>query len=302
MTVAGQHYRRARHFDRREAAVPVQTLPILNTNETVKTPLFRLTVSSIASLDCPKKFCDERIERNWDNSRGPVYAVANGQAVHKALHRLYLKRRGWEVDLSRLEPMAKDAVWSTSYPAETDRHEAVARVVKSVRAFVEADDDEAIEGTLDLEHQGQFTVYDKLTQTGLFVASAKLDRTLVRASEPGRGIIRESKTTKQKISLQEAFLQLWIFRKMYPHLTSWAVEYDFLDREDFRIVREVVEWEDVQGQSVLLLHKVMRLLRATDFPAVQCEQCTYCKFREECCTLQDEPVDLDALTNPELVP
>lgn len=284
--------------------MPVQTLPILNPNETVKTTLFRLTVSSVSSLDCPKKFADERIQRNWDNSRGPILAVANGQAVHKVLHRLYLKRRGWEIDLSRLEAMAKDAVWSTSYPVDTDRLEAVARVIQSVRAFVEADDEEAVEGTLNLEHQGQFTVYDKRTKAGLFIASAKLDRTLIRASEPHRGIIRESKTTKQKISLQEAFLQLWVFRKMYPNLgfTSWAIEYDFLDREEFRVIREVVEWEDVQGQSVLLLHKVMGLLRATDFPAVQCDQCTYCKFREQCCTLEDEPVDLDALENPELVP
>ena len=288
--------------------MPVQNLPILNPREVLKTSLFRLTVSAIGSLDCPRKFKDERIERNWDTTRGPIFAVAHGQAVHKVLHSLYSTRRGWEIDLSRLEAIAKGAVWGTSYPAGIDREKAISQVILSVKAFVEADDDEAVEGTIDLEQQGQFIVQDRRTDEGLFIASARLDRTPIRASEPQRLVLRESKTTKQRISLQESFLQLWIARKMYPskkypdlHINSWAIEYDFLD-QDLRVVRDVVEWEDVQGQSVLLLRKVMRVLNATDYPAIQCEQCVYCKFREECCSLADGPVDLDALTNPELVP
>lgn len=283
--------------------MPVQTLPILNPREIVKTNFPRLTTSSIGDLSCPKKFADSRLERNWDNTRGPIFAVSNGIAVHKILHTIYLNRRGCELDLRRLDAQAKDAVWSTTYPAETSRAEAVSRVIQSVRGFVENDDEEAIAGTLDLERQGQFLVEDRRTGQGLFIASAKLDRTLVRASEPQRGILAEAKTTKQKISLQEAFLQLWIFRKMYPRLglTSWAIEYNFLDA-DFRVVRVTVDWADVQGQSVLLLQKALRVFQAETYPAIQCEACTYCKFRDQCCSLESEPVDLDAFENPELVP
>ena len=283
--------------------MPIQSLPVINPSEIVKTPLHRLTVSSINDLDCPRKYFDSRIQRNWDDSRGPIFAVANGQATHKVNKAVYEARRGYELDLTRLEALAKGAVYSTAYPPETDRQAAVDKVIQSSRAFAEADDEEAIEGTLDLERQGQFEVKNRRTGEGLFLASGKLDRTLVRASEPYRGIVRESKTTKQKISLQESFLMLWIFRKMYPrlHLSSWAIEYDFLDA-DLRVVREIVEWEDVQDQSMILLRKALRVFNSTEYPAIQGDCCTYCKFREECCTLQDESVDLDALTNPELVP
>ena len=283
--------------------MPSQNLPVVNPREIVKPILHRLHVSSIGDLDCPRKYYDTRIQRNWDSSRGPIFAVANGQAVHKVNKAVYEARRGYELDLTRIEALAKDAVYGTAYPKDTDRREAVSRVIQSVRAFAENDDEEAIEGTLDLERQGQFVVHDKRTGAGLFLASAKLDRTLVRASEPQRGYVRENKTTKQKISLQEAFLQLWIARKMYPHLdlTSWAIEYDFLDA-DLRVVRETVTWEDCQGQSVILLRKALRVFQADTYPAIQGEQCTYCRRREECCTLADEPVDLDALANPELVP
>ncbi len=282
--------------------MPVQ-MPVLNAREVVKTTVPRLTVSSLSDLDCPKKFKDTRIERNWDTSRGPILAVSHGTAVHKVLRSIYLNRRGYELDMTRLEAQARDAVWGTAYPANNDRSEAVARVVQSVRAFVDADDEESIQGTIDLERQGQFLVEDRRTGAGLFVASAKLDRTLVRASEPERGICAETKTTKQRISLQEAFLQLWVFRKMYPRLnfTSWAIEYNFLDSE-FRVVREVVDWEDVRGQSVILLRKALRVFQATEYPPIQGDCCTYCRMRETCTTLQDETVDLDALENPELVP
>ncbi len=283
--------------------MPIQSLPVLNPSEIVKTPLHRLTVSSINDLDCPRKYFDSRIQRNWDDSRGPIFAVANGQAIHKVNKAIYEARRGYELDLTRLEALAKGAVYGTAYPPETNRQAAVDKVIQSSRAFAEADDEEAIEGTLDLERQGQFEVKNRRTGEGLFLASGKLGRTLVRASEPHRGVIRESKTTKQKISLQEAFLMLWIFRKMYTslHLSSWAIEYDFLDA-DLRVVREIVDWEDVQGQSAILLRKALRVFRSTQYPAIQGEACTYCRFRDECCTLQDEPVDLDALENPELVP
>ncbi len=267
----------------------------LNSKEVVRTAAPRLTVSSIGDLACPRKYKHTRIDRNW-GKRDVIYAVANGLAVHTVLHDLYGDRRGHELNLSRLPAQALDAVWATKWPQGTDRQEAVGRVITSVHGFINADDEEAIEGTLDIERQGQFEVTDKKTGEVLFVVSATLDRTLVRASEPHRGIVRESKTTAQKISLKEAYLQLWVARKMYQGrgLTSWAVEYDFLD-EDYRVVRETVEWEDVQGQSQIILQRAMRVLYATEYPAIPGAQCTYCSLRDDCTSLPAEGIDGDAV-------
>lgn len=272
----------------------------INTRDIVRTAAPRITVSSVQDMACPKKYKHTRIDRNW-GKRDVIYAVANGLAVHAVLHDLYGDRCGYELNLTRLPAQAMDAVWATKWPQGTNRQQAVGRVITSVHAFVDADDEEAISGTLDIERQGQFPVTDKKTGEVLFVVSATLDRTLIRASESHRLIVRESKTTAQKISLKEAFLQLWVARKMYSgidsgmDLTSWAVEYDFLD-EDYRVVRETVEWEDVMGQSAIILQRAMRVLYATEYPAVPGSQCTYCSLRDDCTSLPGEGIDSEAMT------
>ena len=257
--------------------------------EIVKTTAPRITVSSLQDLACPKRYKRKRIDRIWE-PRDAIYAVANGTAVHRVLRDVYEARRGWEVSLKHLEDQALDSVYATKYPVGFDRDGAVARVIASVRGFVEADDEEAIEGTFDLERQGQFEVKDKRTGRVLFVASAKLDRTLIRASCPDRLVVRESKTTAQRISLKEVFLQLWVARKMHPGCASYAIEFDFLDA-DLRVVRETVEWETVQGQGPIVLRQALRVIDATEYPAIPCESCTYCEMRDECTKLPAEEMD-----------
>lgn len=269
----------------------------VNPREMTQTDAPRISVSSISDLQCPRKYRETRMKRNWEH-REPIFAVANGTAVHLVMHDIYEHRRGPMLDLSRISAQAKDAVWGTIYPQGIDRPSAISRVISSVRGFCEADDEDSIEGTLHMERKGQFPVQDKKTGKIIFLASATLDRTFIRASEPHRLCIRESKTTKQRISLKEAFLQMWVARKMYTapehDLTSWAIEYDFLD-QDFRVVRETVEWEDVQDQSPILLRMALRVLYDTDFSAVPGAQCTYCKLRDECSALPGEEVDAEAL-------
>ena len=117
--------------------------------EIVKTTAPRITVSSLQDLACPKRYKRKRIDRIWE-PRDAIYAVANGTAVHRVLRDVYEARRGWEVSLKHLEDQALDSVYATKYPVGFDRDGAVARVIASVRGFVEADDEEAIEGTFDL--------------------------------------------------------------------------------------------------------------------------------------------------------
>lgn len=254
----------------------------------VQTSAPRLTPSSVGDLRCPAKYKHLRIDRNWPK-RDVILPVAHGKAVHAVLRDVYTERSVGTVDASKLEAQSRAAVRNTWYPKEADREEQVKRVVCAVRGFIDADDEEDIRGILGLEQQGEFEIR-LLDGRVLCVVSAKLDCLLVRASDPDTLVIRERKTTAQRVDLAESYLMMRVARKMYPQYGKVAIEYDWLD-EDCRVVRDTVTMAEVRGQHQIVLGLAYRVLTATEFPAIAGEAvCKFCPRRSLCQSLPADEV------------
>ena len=263
--------------------------------DTVQTVAPRLTPSSVNDLLCPAKYRLLRIDRVW-KKRDPLLPVAHGKSVHQVLNLVYSARAHGEVDLSNLEAQARGAVMNNWYPRGADVEEQVNRVMAAVRGFVAADDEEDIEGILPggLEKGGEFPLCLEDGRV-LCVLSAVLDCILVRESQPDTLVIRERKTTAQRIDLKECYIQMRIGKKMYPQYPHIVIEFDWLD-EDNRVIRDTVTARMVRGQHQIVLGMAYKVLTATEFPAVPGEtQCRYCSEREHCQQLPPDQVSEAAL-------
>ena len=261
-------------------------------HESVQTAAPRLTPSAVNDLLCPKKYRRLRIERRWPK-RDAALPVAHGKAVHAVLQTLYAARVGGEVELSNLEAMARGAVRNTWYPRDCDKEEQVGRVMAAVNGFIASDDYEDIEGILDLEREGQFEV--RMGGRVLCVMSATLDCALVRASQPDTLVIKERKTTAQRIDLKECYIQMRVAWKMYPKFSKIVIEYDWLD-EDNRVARDTITMREVKGQHQIVLSMAYRVLTATEFPSIPCEAaCRFCPSRDECATLPADDMSEEQL-------
>jgi hypothetical protein len=275
----------------RRSAVPDNSAA----TNTIRTAAPRLTPSSVNDLLCPAKYKLLRIDRVW-KKRDPLIPVAHGKSVHQLLNLVYSARVNGEVDLSNLEAQARGAVMGNTYPRSIDVEEQVGRVMAAVRGFVAADDYEDIQGILPggLEKGGEFPL---LMENGrvLCILSAVLDCLLVRQSQGEKLIIRERKTTAQRIDLKECYIQMRIAKKMYPQYRDIAIEFDWLD-EDNRVIRDTVTARMVRGQHQIVLGMAYKVLTATDFPAVPGEtQCRYCSEREKCQQLPADEISEAAL-------
>jgi hypothetical protein len=263
--------------------------------DTIQTVAPRLTPSSVNDLLCPAKYKLLRIDRVW-KKRDPLVPVAHGKSVHQVLNIVYSARVGGEVDLSNLEAQARGAVMNNWYPRGIDVEEQVRRVMAAVRGFAAADDYEDIQGILPggLEKGGEFSLRLEDGRV-LCVLSAVLDCLLVRDSQPDTLIIRERKTTAQRIDLKECYIQMRIARKMFPQYPNIAIEFDWLD-EDNRVIRDTVTARMVRGQHQIVLGMAYRVLTATEFQAVPGEtQCRYCSEREKCQQLPADEINEVAL-------
>ena len=254
----------------------------------VQTTAPRLTPSSVGDLRCPAKYKLLRIDRNWPK-RDVILPVAHGKAVHAVLRDVYTERSAGTVDISNLEAQARAAVRNTWYPKEANREEQVKRVMSAVLGFINADDEEDIKGVLKLEEQGEFEIRLPDGRV-LCVMSAKLDCLLVRATDPDTLVIRERKTTSQRVDLAECYLMMRVARKMYPQYGNVVIEFDWLD-EDCRVVRDTVTMAEVRGQHQIVLGLAYRVLTATEFPAIPSEEaCKFCPRRSLCQSLPADEV------------
>ncbi len=267
--------------------------------DTVQTVAARLTCSSVGDLACPKKYKLLRIERAWP-SRDVLLPVAHGKAVHAALRDIYTDRSGGDLDLTNLEAVARGAVRNTWYPRDIDREAQVQRVMAAVRGFVQADDYEDIEGILGLEVQGEFEVRVRDGDTGevrvLCVISSRLDCALSRASSPDTLVIRERKTTAQRVDLRECYIMMRVAKKKYPDYKQVVIEFDWLDPEDNRVVRDTITQREVAGQHRIVMGLAYKVLTATEYPAVPGEQvCKFCPHRTSCQSLPPDVMSEAAL-------
>jgi len=255
--------------------------------DTVQTELPRLTASSVNDLDCPKKYKQLRIDKDWP-ARPPVDAVQHGLAVHDVLRMLYMARRGHVLPVERIDTLAKIAVMKKVYSDDMDPVEEIARVARKVRGYVACDDPEDILATIDLERWSEFKF--KLDGVPLYTVSAKIDRIIVRPERPGALTIRDYKTGgRPKIDLKECFIFFWVARKRYKPqgFTEIEMELDWID-EDGRVSRDLITQADVKGVHLEVVEAALKVLQGSEWPESPGEVCCYCPIRSVCQPLEDE--------------
>ncbi len=250
--------------------------------DAIHTNVVKLTPSSVADLECGKKFAALRMGRRegwlpntWETSA----SVAHGSACHEVLRQTVRTRNGDEPGLAHIDALTNQAVFRARYPADTDREEAAASVRETVLTYLAHDDD--IGNTLGVEQPIEFDFL--FAGEPLFRVAVKIDRLISR--EPHKLVLRDYKfTTSPRIALAEAFLYLWAAKHVYAPqgYKDFEMEYVFID-PDNRITRQVVTGHEVRGQFPLIVEQAALVIRGTDHEPCPGEVCTYCCLRGRTC-------------------
>lgn len=252
-------------------------------------PIITLTPSNVSDLACAKKFHTLRELGLWP--RKAIHPkIRFGTAFHRVLMNVYDPTSGPPPHIHNLDLYVKQAFFAARYTDITARSEDMARCLEMVRCYVRNDDLEDIEGTIAVEKPGSIIAHhDNQPICRVF---ARLDRVLVRASKPDELVIRDCKTSRPRVELGEAFIQLWVAKSIYPDYRSYVIEYDWVDASG-HVERDVVRSADVKNILFLTTSRALCYANRTDYPAEPGEACTFCPLRPEC--QPDRHVTLDSL-------
>lgn len=250
-----------------------------------------LSPSSIGDLACSKRYHTLRILNLWP-PKSAIGAVARGSAFHNVMNSLYSSRYEGQLDARDIPALAREAVQRQSWPAGTTLAEEAARVECLARTFLASEDPEDVSATLCTETAVGFVFH--YCNKPLAYIKATLDRVLVRAEEPDVLVIKEYKTTAQRVELREALLLLWCAKTRWPGF-KYVLEYEWIDAAEGSVLRTVVTTDMVQGQLKLLVGSLLRVL-STPPVAEPGPKCQWCHLRPECQELA--PVSLGVDQNP----
>lgn len=252
----------------------------------VWTDLPRVTPSSVGDLTgCGKRFAETKILKNWgSNNRDFPESVAHGTAVHAVLRDVFHDRQGDEVNLTNLGALSRAAVYKGRYPKGFDRERAVERVMEAVCGYARSQVPEDVAGTIRCEDQIEFPFIWE--GRPLCLVSATLDRTLVRPSEnepgePGRLVVKEYKTTRPKIDLQEVFIAMFAARHAYPGYASYAMEIDWI-ADDGTVSTDTIEGRELRGLHPVIFRAAVRVIHEKQWDACPSERCIFCFLRPQC--------------------
>ena len=251
----------------------------------VWTDLPRITPSSVGDLTgCGKRFAETRILRNWgSNNREFPESVAHGTAVHAVLRDVFSDRQGDVVNLANLSALSRSAVYIGRYPKGFDREAAVDRVMEAVCGYVRSQTPEDVVGTIRCEDQIEFPF--SWEGRPLCMISATLDRVLVRPDQPTRLIVKEYKTTRPKINLQEVFIALFSARRAYPEYKTYAMEIDWI-ADDGTVSTDTIDGRELRGLHPVIFRAAVRVIHEKQWDASPSSLCTFCHLRPECSQLQ----------------
>lgn len=240
----------------------------------------KITPSSVGDLNCSKRFWALRVLGQWPPREPNAWACgAFGQAVHEVLAEVYNPRHQQRPNLNALEIASRKAFarhrYADAEQEATHRH----RCERMVCGYVEQDDPEDAEGTIKVEHPIEKPIH--LPNGTSFVVSGRLDRVIVRASQPNTLLIRDYKTTKPRLDLDHAFMSLWLAKLEWPQFDRYELQYDWLD-EGGRVERDTVTAARVKGLYAPLVARIEQVLGAHEHPAEPCDGCVFCPLRAEC--------------------
>lgn len=245
------------------------------------TDLPRITPSSVGDLTgCPKRFAETRILKNWgSNNRDYPENVAHGTAVHSVLRDVFHDRKNDQVNLTNLGALSRAAVYKGRYPQGFDRERAVERVMESVCGYARSQAPEDVVGTIRCEDQIEFPF--SWEGRPLCMISATLDRVLVRPDQPMRLVVKEYKTTRPKVDLQEVFIALFAARRAHPDYETYAMEIDWI-ADDGTVSTDTIEGRELRGLHPVIFQAAVKVIHEKQWDACPSERCTFCFLRPQC--------------------
>ena len=260
--------------------------------DTIQTDLPKLTVSSRGDLSCSRKWDLLRVKKSgWGAPRPYPPSVGRGSALHSCLQNLHAARWENSLPMNDLPTYARQAAYSARYGPGISRDSEAEVIEEMARLFLDNQDPEDISAIIALETQVEFDYYFR--GEGLARISATIDRVLCRPESPRTLVIQDFKTSKQRLSLEEAFLQLWCASKKWPDYDEWTLELIWIDMDEGQVTVDVVPHRLCRGQLKLLTAALLRVkhLPPTPEPSVDC--CQWCPMREECQGLYEVRLDDD---------
>lgn len=247
-----------------------------------------LSPTTVPDTICQKKFWTLRVLKRWP-PRPPLSFSGFGKAFHAIMKGVYDPQDAPLPNMRDLDGLAKTAFWSTRYTDPAAREEDKARCIRMVRGYVEQDDELDALGTIAVEELGEFD-FDRDGGI-LFRLSARPDRLIVRTDEPAHLYVRDYKTSRPKIDLEEAAISLWVAKLLYPDFKQYTMQFDWVD-EGGRVDRDTIETCDVRGVLPRVMRRFLRILDSPDHPAEPGEACFFCALKPTCQPQQGQALDL----------
>lgn len=229
-------------------------------------------------LECPKKFQILRVLNQWPEEPNS-YDNRFPNALHAALRDVFDPTKGIPPHTDRIDLYAKQAIYAARYSDPAQREVEISRCKLALRRYLANDSEEDITGTIAVEVSGRFSLGNPAP---ICEVSARLDRIIVRESDPNTLIVRDYKTGRPRIDLAVAFVQLFVAMALYPDYEKYAVEYDWIDLTSGTVERDTVNGTDLRGVIYEIASRVIEFGKSTDYPAHPGEVCTYCPLRSKC--------------------
>ena len=107
----------------------------------------------------------------------------------------------------------------------------------------------------------------------------------MRPDQPTRLVVKEYKTTRPKVDLQEMFIALFSARRAYPDYETYAMEIDWI-ADDGTVSTDTIEGRELRGLHPVIFQAAVRVIHEKQWDAYPSERCTFCFLRLQCQKLQ----------------
>lgn len=244
--------------------------------------------SSITDLmDCAAKYHSLRVLREWP-SRPPHMGAEFGIGFHQVVRQVYDPRNGPLPCLDHLLVWTRAAFFARRYSDHVFRDKEIDRCCWVVCAYTAQDED--AQATIAVEQEGVFPIHHN--GEALFRLRARLDRIIVRASDPSTLVVRDYKCARPAVNLYEAYVNLRVAKLLYPAYKHYTLELDWIDA-DGRVERDLIRGGSLRGIEALVRARALEVFSSADRPKQPGEHCLRCAIQEKC--QAQLPVTLEAL-------
>ena len=253
-------------------------------------PVLSVTPSNCLYLGCLRKANELIVYKRYSGLRKQGGALVFSSGLHRALRDVYDPQNGPPPNLQNLAGYIRAAFLRQPYPDAAAREHDVCRAAKIIAEYVDADDDAAY--TIAVERTG---IYQVRAGDLIYELHARLDRALVRPSEPDVLVVRDYKIGRLSLEPEQVTINLDVAKMLWPHFRAYCLEVDGLvdGGETERLVYHSRECKGIISSSIT--PRVRRFAQATEMLAEPGEACMYCGAKQGCPAHTQAPIDAASL-------